>query len=204
MMKHIATAALVIGLTNLGGTRVAEATAPQVTVEHFHGLVGEAHFGSFDGQCLLQDVHLVAVQNRTRSTGGPPLASDDVTVEYTVVNFCTLVTLAQGSGSVTGTIGGNLRRLSIRASIPVVDIVLGKTTVEVNVTLTKASPAEREVETTHDSTPTSFMVMHSVSKKVTASAAGTVVLDGTNLIAGLPFDASISDVKSGTLTITRP
>jgi len=203
MMKQIATAALVIGLITLGGTRDAEATAPQVTVEHFHGLVGEAHFSSFDG-CVLKFVHLVGVKNRVHSTGNPTIATDDVTVEYSMSDFCFGASSA-GSGTAPGSILGSLQHLSIRASIPVVDTFLGNTTVEVNVTFTKTGAPEGNVETTRTRTPTSFMVVRSVSKTVTASAEGSIVLGGVNLIAGLSSDdAHIDDAKTGTITITKP
>ena len=100
---------------------------------------------------------------------------------------------------------GSLQNLSIKASIPVVDTFLGNTTVEVNVSLTKTAAPEGDVETTHDRTPTSFMVIHSLSKTVTASARGSVVLAGVNLIAGLSTtDAFVDDAKTGTVTITKP
>lgn len=203
MTKHIAVAALVIGLTTLGGTRDAEASPPQVTVDHFHGLVGEAHFSSFDG-CVLKFVHLVGVKNRDRSTNSPPIATDDVTVEYSMSDFC-FGASSVGSGSAPGSINGSLQHLLIRASIPVVDTFLGNTTVDVNVTFTKTGAPEGNAETTRTRTPTSFMVVHSVSKTVTASAAGSIVLGGVNLIAGLPSgDAHIDDAKTGTVTITKP
>jgi hypothetical protein len=95
--------------------------------------------------------------------------------------------------------------LSIKANIPVVDTFLGNTTVEVNVSLTKIGAPEGDAETDHTRTPTSFMVIHSVSKTVTASARGSVVLGGVNLIAGLSTtDALIDDAKTGTVTITKP
>jgi hypothetical protein len=95
--------------------------------------------------------------------------------------------------------------LSIRASIPLFDTLLGDTTVEVNVTFTKTGAPEGDAETTCTRTPTSFMVVRSVSKTVTASAEGSIVLGGINLIAGLTSDdAHIDDAKTGTVTITKP
>jgi hypothetical protein len=203
MTKYFGTAALIIGLSTLGGARDAQATAPVVTVEHFHGLVGEAHFSSFDG-CALKFVHLVGVKNRDHSTDNPPIATDDVTVEYTLADFCN-GSFQLGSGSATGAILGGLQRLSIRASIPVVDTFLGNTTVDVNVTFTKTGAPEGDAENTRTRTPTSFMVVHSVSKTVTASAEGSIVVGGVNLIAGLSSDdAHIDDAKTGTVTITKP
>jgi len=203
MTKYTGMAALVIGLITLGGARDAQATTPVVTVDHFHGLVGEAHFSSFDG-CLLKFVHLVGVKNRDHSTDNPPTATDDVVVEYTVIDFCG-GSFSLGSGSTPGAILGGLQHLSIRASIPVVDTFLGNTTVDVNVTFTKTGAPEGDVETTRTRTPTSFMVVHSVSKTVTAAAEGSIVLGGVNLIAGLSSgDAHIDDASTGTVTITKP
>lgn len=200
MMKQgcIAVALMLATFVNMG----VRAAPPSKTQSTFRGMTGLAEWFAFDG-CKFSNVVVIGTQNTSHSPGGGPASTTEVNVIFFFADIC-VGTFLNGSGSGPGIVSGNLQRLSIQATVP-----LNNTPTEsvaVNVTLTRTDDYTlRNEDHSSSSFPTAIVQMRSNGTKVSASASGSVVLNGIDFVAGLTSDSqtSISDNNSGSLTIIR-
>jgi hypothetical protein len=189
--------ALALSASTAGAAR---ADAPQRNVFSFHGLNGLASWFTFDGSCSLTSVTVIGNENVLHDPGSRPVTTTDVTLLYTIANFCTQE-FRNGSGSGTGTLSGNLQQLTIQGTIPINDSA-GSTSATVDVTLTATSAATHQENNFHAAGPTMVVQVRSVGATAPGTAAGSVVIDGVDLLANLgPGTASLSTTDGGTITI---
>jgi hypothetical protein len=183
----------------------ARADAPQKRVSSFHGLTGQAVWSSFNG-CQLTQVTVLATQNVAHNTGGSPAVSDNVTVVYFLVDFCT-GSFRVGSGAGDGSISGSLREMTVQATVPITETTSGgttSTTATVDVALTATGDVTRDVQNFHDVSGGNLVVqVRSVGARTAAIPSGSVIVNSVDIVDGVTPAASsqITDTNGGTITI---
>jgi hypothetical protein len=99
-------------------------------------------------------------------------------------------------------VNGSLRGLTINGTIPFNDTLSGQTTASVNVTLTATGEVAHDVENFQITGGGTTVAVRSVGSSTSATASGSVVVDGVNLAAGLGTGSgAISNTNGGTVTI---
>ena len=182
----------------------AAAEPAQKSVFSFRGMTGDATWSAFNG-CTFSSVRVLANQNLSHSTGGPPSdETDEVAVFYTIFDVCAN-TFRFGSGSGSGFIDGSLRSLTVEGTIPITQFDSTgqtiQTTATVIVTLTATGDVTRGENNFTITTPTTVTAVRSVGASTSAVPSGVVVVDGVDLIDGLSGAGTIAQTNGGTVTI---
>jgi hypothetical protein len=202
--------AIVASLTLLSLT----APALAVTTEQyqFKGESASASFSQYDG-CNSTYVNVYAFDNVTKNAPGAPTSQKEVYLYYSNYNYCTGIE-SYGSGASKNpsfTISNSLQSASLNGSFTVTDYLSGPTvkrapitkTVDVALTWTGAADIYRGNNHSHNQGPGYISNFRSVGAYRDAKVAGTLTLDGTDLIANLSSYASLSSSNSGSLSITK-
>lgn len=203
-------AAIVASLTLLSLT----APALAVTTEQykFKGESASAFFYQNDG-CNSTYVDVYAFENVTKNAPGAPTKQSEVYIYYSNYNRCT-VTESYGSGASKNPIfksNKSLQSASLNGTFTVTDYLSGPTvkrapltkTVELALTWTGVGDIYRGNNHSRNQGPGYISNFRSVGAYRDAKVAGTVTLDGTDLIANLSSNASLSFSISGSLFITK-
>jgi hypothetical protein len=200
-MTRLRTAFLALAILAVATPALAE--PPQKSIFNFRGLTGQASWSDFDG-CLLTSVQLVANQNVSQSPGEPPGETDQLTLSYVVVDFCT-GEFRFGSGSGPAFVEGSLRGLTIEGTIPILESSntgTVETTATVIVTLSPTGEVTRGEQNFNLTTPTTVVQVRSIGASTSADPSGVVVVDGVDLIDGVGgTTGTISQTNAGTVTI---
>lgn len=171
-------------------------------------LKGEGASASFDryDNCNSTSVYVSAYNNITKNSPGAPNSQMGADLYYYSYNWCT-ETYSSGYGSSPNAnfiIDNQLNSATLRATFAVYDYP-SQTTKTAVVDLTWTGVGEKSSGKSNSTyqTPTVLNRSRYNGESRDAQVAGTVTLDGTNLIANLSSYGSLSSYKNGELVRTR-
>jgi hypothetical protein len=199
LIVTIAALALVI---NAGGAAQASETSRST----FQGANAYAVFDSTSG-CTDTSVFVEGVDGRSHTGPGQPEVQSFVYMSVVQYDTCTQAYLLIGSGYavlVPDAFQMTQRTATLATTIEMYDYVSGNTfSVNVNVAWTGAGDTSMGTSNYTYRDQVFTTVYHSVGTSQTASAAGTVISNGTNFTPGASNYGYMSVSKSGYLQVTR-
>ncbi|HLL54063.1 MAG TPA: hypothetical protein VK447_10975 [Myxococcaceae bacterium] len=200
-MKSFVSLALLLGVLGWG-----RAEAQTHTAYRFKSEYGSTYCYKQEG-CLTTDVYVFATEEAYREgRGKPPPASTYLSVSYSTYNSCTGEFIGSWYGvSTTATVNGNPSNLTASGTVPIYNYETGAIEyVDVNLALT-ANGAYRShyVSNYQYNTPHYRYRYRSVGSSVDADVRGSVVMNGTDLLAGMTCSANIGTSKSGSIEFYR-
>lgn len=175
--------------------------AASTTRYQFKGQNASASFSQYD-ECNWKSVYVSAFTSRTKYEPGSPTQQMGADVSYSNYNFCTGES-SYGYGSSPNakfTIDNQLNSATLIGTFAVNDYPSDTAkTVEVNVTWTGTGFASKGKSSYVYQTPTSVITQRSNGEFREAQVSGSVILDGTNLIANTSSYGSLNSSTNGTL-----
>ena len=210
----LARVSLAVALVTAVGTGNAQAGPPEKTTSRFRGLEGYASFSQSDG-CTYSYIDVYAIEEMLQSGPGGPVPTAYTAVFLNSWDWCT----GQNSGGYgwdTGAVirGSAVQSLATEATIPMTVCSSGppdwqptcaSRTLLVDLAwAANGETASHGQSTRHTSSP--YMTVHSrsVGSMTTADVAGTLLLDGTDLLATMTWRAGgLSRTREGEITFIR-
>lgn len=169
------------------------------------GESASASFYTYD-DCGSTNVYVSAYNNITKERPGAPTSQMSADISYYSYNYCT-GTYLSGYGSSSNanfTIDNQLNSAALRGTFTVYDYSSQTTkTAEVDLTWTGVGEKSSGKSNYTYQTPTVVYRSRYNGDSRDAQVAGTVTLDGTNLIANLSSYGYLSSFRSGTLERIR-
>ncbi len=189
---------------------LATATTPAAQgVERWHGVYRgqsvRATFASSDGACLTTEVGVFALASTIQWLPGTPYNDANLWVYIEQLDACTGKETVRAYGYASGvgaSIDPSLNAGTARASVQVYDWV-SFSWMAVEVDLAWAATGARAREGFHEAAQGDRYVLfyHYSGTSQAATAAGSVVLGGTNLAAGGTTNAEILSTREGELFV---
>lgn len=174
--------------------------AATTTRYQFKGQNASASFYQYD-ECNSKSVYVSAFTSRTKDDPGSPTQQMGADLSYYNYNRCTGTTFS-GYGSSPNakfTIDNQLNSATLTGTFTVYDYPSNNTkTAEVNLTLTGTGFASKGKSSYVYQTPTSVTHYRSTGESRDAEVSGSIILDGTNLIANTSSYGSLNSSTSGT------
>jgi hypothetical protein len=211
---NVARVLLAVGLVSAAASGRAQAGPPEKTTSRFRGLEGYALFSQSDG-CTYDYITVYAIEEMTQSGPGGPAPTAYTAVFLNSWDWCT----GQNSGGYgwdTGAVirGSAVQSLVTEATIPMTvcssappdwQQTCASQTLLVDLAwAANGENASQGQSTQHTSSP--YMTVHSrsVGSMTTADVAGTLLLDGTDLLATMTWRAGgLSRTREGEITFIR-
>lgn len=173
--------------------------AATTTKYQFKGQNTYISFYQYD-ECNVKSVNIYAFANRTKEVSGAPTQQMGADIYYGNYNYCTGES-SNGYGSSPNakfTTNNQLSSATLTGTFAVYDSLTdGPKTVEVNLTLTGIGFTSKGRNNYTSQTPTSMTRYRSIGEYREAEAAGSVILDGINLIANTAGFGSLNSSTSG-------
>jgi len=196
---------LILVLVAFGQHTTANAGGGQAF--NFKGPSALATFSNTSG-CIVTNVFVIASDSRVRPAPGPGTTSSFASVTITKYDACTntILLLAYGSAfpltAADFDVSNKLASAALNVTVNLFDDV-STTTFDVDVGLgwTGTGPLSRQHTNSHFHTPGCIINSRGNGTSRTAEASGSVSNGATNFTPEASVDASIHQVKNGTVTI---
>lgn len=195
----IGTALAVLSLT----------TAPALAAASKYQVNGQNAYASFYkyDDCSYTDVYVSAFDNLTKTAPGAPTSQTGAYLSYNTYDYCN-GSYSYGYGfsdTANVTISNSGQSASLTGTFTLYDYYLGTSkTADVNLAWTGTGNTYRSNSHSHYQGPGYLSNYRSKSTSRDAEVTGSITVNGTNIISGLSYYASISSSNSGSLNIYKP
>jgi hypothetical protein len=203
LLKHWLTLGLTSALAII--VLAIPALAASNNKYQFRGNSAYAYFEQYD-DCNYTYVSVNAFDNVTKSGSGTSTSQKEAYVYYSKYNYCTGI----GSYSYGSVINpnfntqGGLKSASLNTIIPLYDENTGTSkTAQVNLTWTSTGDTFRGKYQSQNQAPGYMFRYRSNGSWSDAQIAGSLTIDGTNVIENLSSYASLNQSNSGSIEIIK-